>query len=63
MRWLVAAVALGAAACGAQPQGAAVSSAVYTPAHRSVGEAAREFFAIKPVAQQPIPFPHKVHLA
>ena len=63
MRWLVAAVALGAAACGAQPQSAALSSAVYTPAHGTVGEAARDFFALKPAAHQPIPFPHKVHLA
>ena len=48
------------AACGAQP--AAESSSVFTPAHRTTGEAARDFFAIRPAAVQPIPFPHKTHL-
>ena len=51
---------LTASACGAQP--AEVSSAVFTPAHRTTGEAARDFFAIRPTAVQPIPFPHKTHL-
>ena len=36
---------------------------VFTPAHRTTGEAAREFFAIRPAAVQPIPFPHKTHIA
>jgi hypothetical protein len=49
-----------AAACGSQP--AEVSSSVFTPAHRTTGEAARDFFAIRPTAVQPIPFPHKTHL-
>jgi hypothetical protein len=61
MRWLVAALALSAAACGAQP--APADSSVYTPARRTVGDAAREFFWIRQAAQQPIPFPHKTHLA
>jgi len=47
-------------ACGPQP--AQVSSAVFTPAHRTTAEAARDFFAIRPAAIQPIPFPHKTHL-
>jgi len=47
-------------ACGPQP--AQVSSAVFTPAHRTTAEAARDFFAIRPAAVQPIPFPHKTHL-
>jgi hypothetical protein len=51
---------LTASACGAQP--AEVSSAVFTPAQRTTGEAARDFFAIRPSAVQPIPFPHKTHL-
>jgi len=35
---------------------------VFTPAHRTTGEAARDFFAIRPAAVQPIPFPHKTHI-
>jgi len=50
-----------AAACGAQPS--QVSSSVFTTAHRTAGEAAREFFNIRPRPQQPIPFPHKTHIA
>ena len=49
-----------AAACGAPP--AQVSSAVFTPAHRTLGEAARDFFAIRSKPEQPIPFPHKTHI-
>ena len=60
MRWLVVLGALSAAACGAQPS--QVSSSVFTPAHRTTGEAARDFFAIRPTAVQPIPFPHKTHV-
>ena len=37
-------------------------SPVFTPAHRSFNEAARAFFAIRPRAQQPIPFPHQTHI-
>jgi hypothetical protein len=53
---------LTAAACGS-PQPAQVSSSVFTPAHRTTAEAARDFFAIRPDAVQPIPFPHKTHIA
>jgi hypothetical protein len=49
------------AACSSPP--AQVSSTVFTPAHRTTGDAAREFFGIRPTAVQPIPFPHKTHLA
>ena len=52
---------LTAAACGSQP--AQVSSTVFTPAHRSLTEATRDFFAIRSKAEQPIPFPHKTHIA
>jgi len=48
------------AACGSQP--AQVSSTVFTPAHRSLTEATRDFFAIRSKAEQPIPFPHKTHI-
>src|SRR5262245_65899244 len=61
MRWLVVVCALSAAACGAQPP-AAVSSAVFTPAHRTAGEAVSHFFNVRPAPRQPIPFPHKIHL-
>jgi hypothetical protein len=54
-------VVLAAAACGSQP--AQDSSSVFTPAHRTTGEAARAFFAIRPAVVQPIPFPHKTHIA
>jgi hypothetical protein len=54
-------IAACAAACGNSPPQA--SAAVYTPAHASFGAAAREFFNIRPAAQQPIPFPHKTHIA
>ena len=62
MRWVVVGCALSVAACGAQPP-ASVSSAVFTPAHRTAGEAASHFFNRRPEARQPIAFPHKVHLA
>jgi len=50
-----------AAACGSQP--AVDHTQVFTPARRTLGDATREFFAIRPAAVQPIPFPHKTHLA
>ena len=53
-------VAAMACACGSQPQ---VSDDVFTPAHRTFAAAARDYFNIRPTAQQPIPFPHKTHLA
>jgi hypothetical protein len=46
-------------ACGAPPP---ASSEVFTPAHRTMAEAARAFFAIRSKAEQPIPFPHKTHI-
>ncbi len=39
------------------------SSPVFTPAHRTVGDAVREFFAARPKPVQPIAYTHKVHLA
>ncbi len=56
------AVLLAAAACGSPPA-SQVSSAVFSPAHRTTADAARDFFAIRPAAVQPIPFPHKTHIA
>jgi hypothetical protein len=39
------------------------SSQVFTPAHRTVQEALREFFDRRPAPVQPIAYTHKVHLA
>ena len=36
---------------------------MFTPAHRTTAEAARAFFNIRPTPEQPIPFPHKTHIA
>jgi len=49
------------AACGGDPPQA--SSAVYTPAHRTMASAARDYFNIRPAARQPLAFPHKTHIA
>jgi hypothetical protein len=57
---LVLVVCALAAACGDRPP--PVSSAVFTPAHPTFTAAARDFFAIRPRAEQPIPFPHKTHI-
>jgi formamidopyrimidine-DNA glycosylase len=54
-------IAACAAAC-ANPSPQA-SAAVYTPARATFGQAARDYFNIRPAAQQPIPFPHKTHIA
>ena len=65
MAWAVRAAvvlcAASASACGAsssQP-----SQSVYTPAHRTIASATRDFFRIRPTAVQPLAFPHKTHLA
>lgn len=39
------------------------TTGVFTPAHRTVVDAVRDFFGIRPTPEQPIPFPHKVHIA
>lgn len=57
----LATAAAGAAACGTHPPEA--SAAVFTPARGTVGDAVREFFAIRSTPRQPIPFPHKIHIA
>ena len=57
----IVACALLAAACTNPTQ--EVSSSVFSPAHRTAGDAAREFFNVRAKAEQPIPFPHKTHIA
>src|SRR5690242_5274642 len=59
MRWIVLAVALAAAACSRSR----VPDEVFTPAHRTLGAAVRDYFNIRPTPQQPFPFPHKTHIA
>ena len=54
-----AVLAAGAIACGA-PQ---VSSDVFTTARPTLAQATREFFRVAPKVEQPIPFPHKTHIA
>jgi hypothetical protein len=56
----VVVLVLTAAACGAPP--APDPSTVFTPAHATLGAAARDFFAIRSKPEQPIPFPHKTHI-
>ena len=37
------------------------SSPIFTTAHPTLGSAAKDFLNIRPKAQQPIDFPHKIH--
>lgn len=39
------------------------TSSVFTPAHRSAGEAIRTHFGLRDDPQQPFPFSHQLHLA
>ncbi len=39
------------------------TSPVFTPAHRSLTDAIRDFFGVHPTPVQPIAYTHKVHLA
>jgi hypothetical protein len=55
-------VAVIAAACGPDTRHVQPTD-VFTTAHRSVSDAARDFFGMHPAATQPIPFPHKTHIA
>ena len=58
--WIAMAIAAPACSPGA---GAPVDRSVFTPARPSIGEATREFFNMHRTARQPIPFPHKTHIA
>jgi len=55
---IVLALAAGASACTQAPP----RTDVFTPAHRDTASAVRDFFLIRPAAEQPIPFPHKTHI-
>jgi len=60
MRWIAVAAAALAAACASPAQ---VPDDVFTPAHRTMNAAVRDYFNIRSTPQQPIPFPHKTHIA
>ena len=63
--WTV--VVLAAASCSScSPFDGATTrpaASVYTPAHRTTRDAVRAFFGVRPRVEQPIAFPHKVHIA
>jgi hypothetical protein len=59
----VACLALAAIAGGCTSSSGASTSSVYTPARATFGAAARDFFNIRATPRQPIPFPHKTHIA
>ena len=60
-RTVLAASALAALCCACGQPGA--RDDVFTPAHRTAGEAARDFLGVRPKVVQPIAFPHSVHVA
>jgi hypothetical protein len=59
--YLIALSIVGVAAVGCRVVDAPPSS-VFSPAHATVADAARDFFGIRPVGEQPFPFPHKTHI-
>ena len=56
---------MAAVSCGGAPSPQAIPSSgpVFTTARPTLSQAARDFFRIRPTAAQPIPFPHKTHIA
>ena len=61
---LVASAAIVAAGCRWLDGGnAPADAAVFTPAHPTTVGAVKDFFGVRPRAEQPIAFPHRVHLA
>jgi hypothetical protein len=60
---LTSAALLGAGCSWLDAGRPASDAAVFTPAHRTTAGAVRDFFGVRPVAEQPIPFPHAVHIA
>jgi cytochrome c7-like protein len=60
IRRLVLVCAVIAAACGGGP---ADDPSTFTPARRTIADAARDYFDIRPAPRQPFPFPHKTHIA
>jgi hypothetical protein len=69
---LLAGVAAATVACGqtapasapaSTPATTPLSPPVFTTAHRTTGDAVRDFFGVRPAPKQPIQFPHAVHIA
>jgi len=60
---LTSAVFVSAACSWRDGGGPSTEASVFTPAHRTAGGAVRDFFGVRPTADQPIPFPHAVHIA
>jgi hypothetical protein len=55
--------ALGAGAVSCGRAGTPSATTVFTPAHPTMRAAVRDFFGMRPRADQPFPFPHNVHAA
>lgn len=45
-----------------QAPGSSSSKNIYSPAHASISDAVSHFFGYRPEAQQPIAFPHNIHV-
>ncbi len=56
---LVLGIAVGASACA---PAAPPAAEVFTPAHATSAAAIREFFGVRASAEQPIEFPHNIHI-
>ncbi len=63
LAWVLVKAALSAPGQRPAEQSKSPSSALFTPAHRGVLDAVKEFFGYRPAPKQPVAFPHKVHLA
>ncbi len=55
--------ALATVACGRASSEDVQAASVFTPAHRTTAGAIRDFLGVRPKVEQPIPFPHSVHIA
>ena len=64
-KWLALPALLAVTVSGCRPgeESAQPATPVYTTAHETLGAAVNDFFGIRPTAKQPIPFPHKTHVA
>jgi hypothetical protein len=60
--WWIVVVGIAAAVSACTPAAGPPRETVYSPAHRTVSSAVREFFGVRVSAEQPIPFPHKTHI-
>jgi hypothetical protein len=60
---LLVVLAIGAVAACSWLGEAPRAANVFTPAHPTMSAAVRDFFGVRPRAEQPFPFPHNVHVA